>query len=334
MSLEYITGNILDFAIKKVAGLESETAIVIPANRDPGYAGESNVDYQIYKAAGEELLLSKRIATENDGKLDAGDVIITDGCNLSYKYVIHAVVPRNVNNPEKKLKSCYRAVLEEAYNNGIEYIVFPLLGAGSMKFGEQLSFNIGTSVIMEFISEKKCLAAIEKNTEFIEPKVFLNVYNNNLQTLKDLYQNEYCISHYCHQNNELPKSEALWYIENYIKRNNISATQLAHDASIDPATISRFRELSSDSRSTLKPIIAISLACAMNLKYYDFNRFMIVSTLNNNYMMTTHVYKFINKIKLCWNIQDSDERRKRYALILEEIDNYKISKSIKKKQPK
>uniref|UniRef100_UPI0025A14CC8 macro domain-containing protein n=1 Tax=Klebsiella pneumoniae TaxID=573 RepID=UPI0025A14CC8 len=63
-------------------------AIVNTANEAPQYS--SGVDMAVYKAVGEEKLLTAR---EEIGWMEEGDVAITSGFALPARYIIHAVSP-------------------------------------------------------------------------------------------------------------------------------------------------------------------------------------------------------------------------------------------------
>ena len=318
MPLEFSTGNILE---EKRA-----IALVIPANRNPTFSPDS-LDGQVYKTAGEERLLEERIKYGNDGKLESGDVISTKGCGSRFSYIIHVVTPRNTIKPELKLKACYKEVLQEIYDLKIKTAAIPLLGSGAMKFSPQVSFDLAVSSIMEFLSEKKFVTSSE-------PTIYLNVGSNNLIALQECYENGYCMAHYVPQRikeakgsktkcylperENVTKSEALWYIERDISGRHKNQTALAKAAMINHATISRYRNIAQNGKKKLEPLIAIRLACAMNLEAEDFDRFVSLCTCSNRYALDYNIKEIMDKIKCVWEL-DSNKRESAYSDIIGEI---------------
>ncbi len=113
-------------------------AIVNAANSS--LLGGGGVDGAIHKKAGKQLL-------EECIKLNGcmtGEAKITNGYNLSAKYVIHTVAPKwydfRTNNKEQLLENCYISSYELAMKNKIKTIAFPCLGMGVY----QVPLDIGT----------------------------------------------------------------------------------------------------------------------------------------------------------------------------------------------
>ncbi len=130
-------------------------AIVNTANEAPQYS--SGVDYAVYKAAGEELLLAER---KKIGWMDEGEVAITPGFNLPARHIIHAVSPCYIDGTfgeEEKLRKCYKDSLELAYKNGCTSIAFPLIATGSFGYPKEEGMRIAVDEINAFLLKHEML---------------------------------------------------------------------------------------------------------------------------------------------------------------------------------
>ena len=69
------------------------------------------------------------------GYCNTGDAVITKGCNLKAKYVIHAVAPvwyamKSEEEKRRLLRNCYKNIFKVAIENNIKTIAIPCLGTG------------------------------------------------------------------------------------------------------------------------------------------------------------------------------------------------------------
>jgi len=136
MKIMYYTGDITKSA---------RDAIVNAAN--PLLVGGGGVDGAIHRAAGPELFTECMTAEKQNGiRCPAGTAVITTGCNLRAKYVIHAVGPiypggieprypgearcSTVVGANELLAKAIRACLSMAECMRIRSIAFPAISCG------------------------------------------------------------------------------------------------------------------------------------------------------------------------------------------------------------
>lgn len=117
-------------------------AVVNTANPRPRIG--AGTDSAIYRAAGEEELLSER---RTIGEISPGQAACTKAYGLKAKYIIHTVGPAwsGGNSGEREiLHSCYEKTLLMAADLGCESIAFPLISTGSYGFprGEALQIAL------------------------------------------------------------------------------------------------------------------------------------------------------------------------------------------------
>lgn len=126
---------------------------------------------QIFQKAGRDDL---KKACQKLSPIKPGEAVITEGFNLSQKYIIHAVGP--IYNEmykeacEKILSNAYKNSLKIAKENGIKSIAFPLISAGIYGFPEKDAFFIGKKTIEEFL---------EKN----DMEVYLSTFGKDILSL-------------------------------------------------------------------------------------------------------------------------------------------------------
>ena len=138
MTLEIVSGDITKFEVD---------ATVNAANS--ALSGGGGVDGAINRAAGPELVRASRKL----GPISAGEAVITDGFELSAKYVIHAVGPvwRGGDSDEHKLlASCYKRSLELANEHEVKSIAFPAISCGAYRFPVDQAAEVAVDSVLEF----------------------------------------------------------------------------------------------------------------------------------------------------------------------------------------
>jgi len=117
-------------------------------------AGHNCVDNCLHSAAGLQLRYEcDNIVKKSGIEYQAGNVIITHGFNLPYKYVIHAVAPNIAYEltPKAKteLKDCYIHSLNIARNNGVKVLVFTFIGQGQHGLPVTKCAQVATDCVLE-----------------------------------------------------------------------------------------------------------------------------------------------------------------------------------------
>ncbi len=146
----------------------------------------------IYLAAGEEKL---KEACGKIGYCAPGKAVITEGFELSAKYIIHTVGPvwkGGIFGEKRMLYSAYMAALNLAKEYGIDSIAFPLLSSGSYGYPKEKALKVAISAISDFLLKNDIL-------------VYMVLYDRNSVTIsRKLFQSieEYIDDHYVDSNNE------------------------------------------------------------------------------------------------------------------------------------
>lgn len=133
-------------------------AVVNSANPEPRYA--AGTDAAIYRAAGEEALLSER---KRIGRIAPGEAAPTAAFQLPARYIIHTVGPAWIDGRHGEfgiLRSCYRKSLLLAEQLGCASIAFPLIASGSYGFPKDRALEIALSVIREHLEDSDILVTL------------------------------------------------------------------------------------------------------------------------------------------------------------------------------
>jgi len=105
------------------------------------------------------------------GHCDTGKAVITSGCKLDAKYIIHAVGPIYKNGyfeEDKKLYSCYIESLKLASEYHCESIAFPLISSGIYGYPLEEAFNIAMKACKDYLKDH----GIQIYFTFIDPEQF------------------------------------------------------------------------------------------------------------------------------------------------------------------
>ncbi len=159
MDIEIIKGDITKLEVD---------AIVNAAN--PYLAGGGGVDGAIHRAAGIEKLHE---ACRKIGGCNTGDAVITEGFNLSAKYIIHTVGPiwqGGTADEAQQLASCYRRCFELCEQYKIKTIAFPAISCGVYGYPYEKACKIAVDSICSFgpIHHLQSIVLIDLNDAIIE----------------------------------------------------------------------------------------------------------------------------------------------------------------------
>lgn len=135
-----------------ITNLETD-AIVNAANDRLLYGG--GVCGCIFRAAGVDSL--QRELSVYD-RCPPGSAVITSGCALKAKHIIHAVGPvykDGRSGEEKILARAYISSLLLARSNNLHSIAFPLISSGIYGYPQKEAFEVALEACRDFISANK-----------------------------------------------------------------------------------------------------------------------------------------------------------------------------------
>jgi len=115
------------------------------------------------------------------GHCNVGSAVITNGCGLPSKYIIHTVGPvwqGGGNNEEKLLTSCYINSLDLALKSKITSIAFPLISSGVFGYPKDKALQVAISSIGSFLMQHDMmvyLVAYDKAAFALSDKLFKSI---------------------------------------------------------------------------------------------------------------------------------------------------------------
>ena len=144
--LSIIRGNITQ---------QATDAIVNAANS--GLMGGGGVDGAIHRSGGTAILEECQRIVSRQGRLPAGQAVITTGGNLKAKYVIHTVGPiwhGGGKGGAGLLESAYRESLKLAVENHLVSVSFPSISTGAYGYPVNRAARIALKTAISFLHEK------------------------------------------------------------------------------------------------------------------------------------------------------------------------------------
>jgi O-acetyl-ADP-ribose deacetylase (regulator of RNase III) len=132
---------------------QATDAIVNAANS--GLMGGGGVDGAIHRAGGPAILEECKKIVARQGRLPAGQAVITTAGNMKSKHVIHTVGPiwSGGNHGEPALlASAYRESLKLAAENKLVSISFPSISTGIYGYPVDKAAVIAISEVISFLS--------------------------------------------------------------------------------------------------------------------------------------------------------------------------------------
>ena len=123
------------------------------------------IDNAIHSAAGIELreacsryMSRRRAQLGPDYEEPTGRAVLTEGCNLPARHVVHTVGPI-VGGPlnerlREDLRSCYRSVLQCCADNEIRSVAFCCISTGEFHFPNDQAAKIAVETVTEFLGSQ------------------------------------------------------------------------------------------------------------------------------------------------------------------------------------
>jgi O-acetyl-ADP-ribose deacetylase (regulator of RNase III) len=134
---------------------QATDAIVNAANSS--LMGGGGVDGVIHRAGGPAILEECKQIVARQGRLPAGQAVLTTGGNLRARYVIHTVGPvwhGGGDNEAQLLRSAYRECLKLATDNELASISFPSISTGAYGYPVAEAAEIAVNTVVSFLEER------------------------------------------------------------------------------------------------------------------------------------------------------------------------------------
>ena len=142
--------------------LQATDAIVNAAN--PSLMGGGGVDGAIHRAGGPAILAECRKIVERQGRLPAGQAVITTAGNMKARHVIHTVGPvwRSGSEGEAEtLASAYRESLKIAEANKLTSISFPSVSTGAYGYPVEKAARVALRAAADFLAGQTSIRDVE-----------------------------------------------------------------------------------------------------------------------------------------------------------------------------
>lgn len=171
--LNVVLGDITKLKVECIVNAANETLL-----------GGGGVDGAIHRAAGPRL----RAECKALGGCKTGHAKITNGYDLSAKYIIHTVGPvfnvKNIDKQKKQLSECYKNSLDLAKKHGIHSIAFPSISTGIYGFPHSLACEVAWKTVTDWIVSNYEYDIVV--TFCCYDQSTFSLYNKKLQSIIDL----------------------------------------------------------------------------------------------------------------------------------------------------
>lgn len=137
-------------------------AIVNAANSS--LMGGGGVDGAIHRAGGSAILEECKKIVAQQGRLPAGQAVITTGGKLKARYVIHTVGPiwhGGSSGEAETLASAYRQSLKLAVENGLKSVSFPSISTGAYGYPIREAARVALGTVIQFLQEDSSLKEVD-----------------------------------------------------------------------------------------------------------------------------------------------------------------------------
>ena len=134
---------------------ENVDAIVNAANSS--LMGGGGVDGAIHRAGGPRILAECKQIVARQGRLPAGQAVITTGGNLPARYVIHTVGPvwhGGHGGEAEVLASAYRESLKLAQENRLRSVAFPSISTGAYGYPVDQAAGVALRTVISFLRDE------------------------------------------------------------------------------------------------------------------------------------------------------------------------------------
>ncbi|MBN1176571.1 MAG: O-acetyl-ADP-ribose deacetylase [Dehalococcoidales bacterium] len=161
--------------------VQDTDAIVNAANS--GLMGGGGVDGAIHRAGGPAILEECKQIVARQGRLPAGQAVVTTAGNMKTRHVIHTVGPiwhgGSQDEPET-LAGAYRESLKLAAANNLTSVSFPSISTGAYGYPVDKASRIALKTVISFLSET---TSVKKVVFVLFDNRTLEAYNNTLRDI-------------------------------------------------------------------------------------------------------------------------------------------------------